>query len=134
MHWLNSHGFAVTQMEGPDVHDRVASAHGHGSPTIPCILLESPRSFTSSIIAQAAVCVHIWSRWRVIAVDLHSAMLMPHLLIAFHFYTPYIEASGGSCHDMFVWFVLTLHLNPRRNRFGLHSKAKNSGRPREVRC
>jgi hypothetical protein len=109
MHWLNSHGFAVTQMEGPDVHDRVASAHGHGSPTIPCILLESPRSFTSSMIAQAAVCVHIWPRWRVIAVDLHSAMLMPHLLIAFHFYTPYIEAPGRSCHDMFVWRVLTLH-------------------------
>jgi hypothetical protein len=65
MHCLNSHGFAVTQMDGPDVHDRVASAHGHGSPTIPCILLESPCSFTSSMIAQEAVCVHIWPRWRV---------------------------------------------------------------------
>ncbi len=94
MHWLNFHGFAVTQLEWSDLHDRVISAHGHSRPTIPCILLESPHSFTSSMLAQATVCVHVWPRWRVSAADLFSATQMPHLLIVFHFYTPHIEAPG----------------------------------------
>ena len=94
MHWLNVHGFAVTQLEGLDVHDRVVSAHGHSSPTLPCILLESPSSFSSSMLAQASVCVHVWPRWRVRAFDLYSAVQMPHLLIVFHFYAAYIEAPG----------------------------------------
>lgn len=100
MHWLNLHGFAVTQMEWSDVHDRILSARGHNNPTLPCILLESPHSFTSFMLAQSAVCVHVWPRWRVTAADLYSAMQMPHLLIAFHFYVPYIEAPGQSsfCH------------------------------------
>jgi hypothetical protein len=94
MHWLNIHGFAVTQLERLDVHDRVMSAHGHNSPILPCILLESPSSSSSSILAHASVCVHIWPRWRVSAFDLYSAVQMPHLLIVFHFYAAYIEAPG----------------------------------------
>ena len=105
MHWLNLHGFAVTQMELSDVHDRIMSARGHNNPTLPCILLESPHSFTSSMLAQSAVCVHVWPRWRVTAADLYSAMQMPHLLIAFHFYAPYIEAPGRSacCHFLIIY-------------------------------
>jgi hypothetical protein len=94
MHWLNFHGFAVTQLEWSDLHDRIISAQGHSSPTLPCILLESPQSFTSTMLAQATVCVHVWPRWRVSAADLFSATQMPHLLIVFHFYTPHIEAPG----------------------------------------
>jgi hypothetical protein len=94
MHWLNIHGFAATQLEGPDVHDRVVSAHGHSSPILPCIMLESPASFSSSMLTQAAACVHVWPRWRVSAFDLYSATQMPHMLVAFHFYAAYIEAPG----------------------------------------
>jgi len=95
MHWLNWRGFAVTQMDSSDVHDRVVSAHGYSGPTLPCILLESPRSMPL-MLAQAAACVHIWPRWRLAAADLYAALQMPHLLIAFHFYAPYIEAPGKS--------------------------------------
>jgi hypothetical protein len=94
MHWLNWHGFAVTQMDASDVHERVVSAHGYSSPSIPCLMLRVPNSFSTVMLGQAILCVHVWPRWRVSASDLFHAMQIPHLLVVFHFYTPYIEAPG----------------------------------------
>jgi len=111
MHWLNWHGFAVVQMDMSDVHDRMISAHGFSGPTIPCILLETPRSMPI-MLAEAAACVHIWPRWHVSVADLYAAMQMPHLLIVFHFYPPYIEAPGKSVQTCSFPFVGCLRIFP----------------------